>query len=152
MNAEALTLNRLQSLSIDELKSALSELTGKPPPRMSGREFLTMAVAWYLQARQFGGLSPAVRRKLETLRQAYAEGRKSRLLNPSVRFQPGTTIVKEWRGAAYSVTVLTDGFEHDGRKFRSLSEVAREITGTRWNGPAFFGIRKSKPDMERGNG
>jgi hypothetical protein len=61
-----------------------------------------------------------------------------------VRFRPGTAIVKEWRGKTYNVTVLADGFEYEGKSHRSLSEIAREITGTRWNGPAFFGIRKPK--------
>lgn len=144
MAQAALTLESLDTLSTDELKAELSKLSGKPPPIAGGREFLTMAVAWHIQAREFGGLKPAIRRKLESLTKAYEQGTKSQLLTPSVRFRPGTAIVKEWRGKTYNVTVLPDGFEYAGKTHRSLSQIAREITGTRWNGPAFFGIRKPK--------
>lgn len=148
MAQAAPTLESLDTLSTDHLKAELSKLSGKPPPIAGGREFLTMAVAWHLQAREFGGLKPAVRRKLESLAKAHEQGAKSQLLAPSVRFRPGTAIVKEWRGKTYNVTVLADGFEYEGKNYRSLSEIAREITGTRWNGPAFFGIRKPKAGKE----
>ena len=65
---------------------------------------------------------------------------------PSARLsgspRPGTVLIKQWRGAQHVVMVLADGFQHQGTVYGSLSQVAREITGTRWNGPAFFGLRK----------
>jgi Protein of unknown function (DUF2924) len=61
---------------------------------------------------------------------------------PAIRPKAGTRIVREWQGRLHEVSVLENGFEYGGRTYRSLSEIAREITGTRWSGPAFFGMRK----------
>jgi Protein of unknown function (DUF2924) len=142
------TIPKLSELSTAERAELLAIWTatlGQPPAALrTSRELLASALAWQLQERKFGGLSAATKRKLRILVRA-AQGRKkrsARLPAPSTNLRPGTVIIKRWRGAQHVVMVLADGFQHQGTIYGSLSHVAREITGTRWNGPAFFGLRK----------
>ena len=115
---------------------------GKPPKFRASRELLASALAWQLQERKFGGLKPATKHKLRALARAPERKKRSIASAPPIDLRPGTAIIKQWRGAQHVVMVLTDGFQHQGRVYRSLSQLARQITGTRWNGPAFFGLRK----------
>ena len=109
----------------------------------SSRELLASALAWQLQERKFGGLSAATKRKLRALTRAHQRKTRSpQSPGASTKLRPGTVISKQWRGAQHVVTVLADGYQHQGTVYGSLSRVAREITGTRWNGPAFFGLRQ----------
>jgi hypothetical protein len=111
----------------------------------SSRELLASALAWQLQERKFGGLSAATKRKLRVMARAQKRKKRSaQLPGASTNLRPGTVISKQWRGAQHVVTVLADGYQHQGTVYGSLSRVAREITGTRWNGPAFFGLRKGR--------
>ena len=92
-------------------------------------------MAWNIQADALGGLDADTRRRLR--------GHAAPAL--SGRLAPGTLLTREWKGLAQVVEATGDGFLFKGRKFRSLSEVARAITGTRWNGPRFFGLRTEEP-------
>jgi hypothetical protein len=92
-------------------------------------------LAWRIQVAAFGGLDVETRRRL---RRASAPTP----LSPAPT--PGTRIAREWKGVAHEVEVVADGFLYDGHRFTSLSEVARAITGARWNGPRFFGLRADK--------
>jgi len=95
-----------------------------------------------LQARAMGGLKPATRRVLERLGRNGSE--QGCLAEPArTRLKAGTGIVREWHGVTHRVTVLDDGFDFAGERFRSLSQVARKITGVRWSGPLFFGLKSS---------
>ncbi len=96
------------------------------------------------RTRAFQALRPAVKRRLESLAEAYRQGRPPPALPLSRRLRPGTTLIKEWRGISHTVMALEDGFAYLGKRYKSLSEIARAITGTRWNGPAFFGLRKGR--------
>ncbi len=137
---------KLSELSIAaraELLAIWTATTGKPPRFRASRELLASAVAWQLQERKFGGLTAATKRKLRVLAHAHARKKRSpQLPAASTNLCPGTVISKQWRGAQHVVMVLADGIEHQGTVYGSLSHVAREITGTRWNGPAFFGLRQ----------
>jgi Protein of unknown function (DUF2924) len=139
-------LSKLSTAGRAELLAIWTATVGKPPAALrSSRELLASALAWQLQERKFGGLKPATKRKLRVL--ARAQERKKRptpLPQPPVNLRPGTAIIKRWRGAQHVVMVLADGFQHQGKVYASLSQLAREITGTRWNGPAFFGLRKGQ--------
>jgi hypothetical protein len=138
-------LSKLSTAERAELLAIWTATLGKPPKFQAGRELLASALAWQLQERKFGGLKPATQRKLRVL--ARAQERKkppTRLPQPPINLRPGTAIIKQWRGAQHVVTVLADGFQNQGTVYGSLSHVAREITGTRWNGPAFFGLRKER--------
>ena len=117
---------------------------GKPPAALrSSRELLASALAWQLQERKYGGLHGATKRKLRLLARAHQRRKRSaRVPAASTNLRPGTVIIRQWRGARHVVMVLATGFQHRGTVYGSLSQLAREITGTRWNGPAFFGLRQ----------
>jgi hypothetical protein len=126
-------LARLTTLSSAELKADWRRLTGTPLPRVSP-SLLRLALAWELQARAHGGLSRETSRTLDQL--ASAKTKTSAV-------SPGMRLVREWAGKAHVVTIGEDrAIRWNNREYRSLSEVARAITGTRWSGPAFFGLKK----------
>ena len=126
-------LGRLAGLSSAELRAEWRRVTASPLPRISPK-LLRLALAWELQARSFGGLSRATTRTLDQL------GRGETLTAPA---RPGMRLVREWQGRVHVVTVGEDRVVRwEERPYRSLSEVARAITGTRWSGPAFFGLKK----------
>ncbi len=139
----------LSKAGIADLRERCKNLYGKPPSDGLGRSFLIRAIAYRLQEQAFGGLKPSTRRLLARVAQeAAAESSPKR---PPVRkAEMGTILVREWQGNAHRVTVLGDGVSFNGKRYRSLSEVAREITGSRWSGPRFFGLRL--PAMENDHG
>jgi hypothetical protein len=118
-----------------------TRLHGQPPSFRASRELLILALAWEIQARKNGGLKPTVRRRMERLAKAYLRG-GSIDLDPPLRYRLGTILLRQWKGQRHSVTILEEGYGYDGKTYKSLSQIAREITGSRWNGPAFFGFRK----------
>jgi hypothetical protein len=128
-------------MSRAELLDTWVQVVGKPPVQSGSREFLVNTIAWHMQARQFGGLTPPVQRKLERLATAIGRGEPVRPLTATDRPRPGTSLERAWRGEIHIVTVAADGFSYRGQHYRSLSQIARLITGTRWNGPAFFRLR-----------
>ena len=129
----------------DLLRAALvkrwSEAYRRPPPKGLSRRLLEYAAAWHLQSQAFGGLDPAVRRRLHRSAKAGADGmtRVSRGFG-SKSLPPGSRLVREWHGRTYTVDVLETGLLFDGQHYGSLSDVARTITGARWSGPRFFGL------------
>ena len=148
-------LSTLRTATRAELLAIWTATLGKPPQFRASRELLASALAWQLQERKFGGLKPAIMRKLRVI--ASAQMRKKPTGSwapPATNFRPGTVIIKQWRGVQHVVMVLADGFQHQGKVYGSLSQLAREITGTRWNGPAFFGLRKrqGRPAEVRNHG
>jgi len=134
-------LSQLKTARRAELLKLWTATLGSPPQFRASRELLASALAWHLQERKFGGLKPGTRHKLRVMSRAHE---RKGLSNPppATNLRPGTVITKRWRGARHVVMVLADGFQHQGKVYASLSQLAREITGTRWNGPAFFGLRK----------
>jgi hypothetical protein len=142
IDREALTaeIASLSKLDIDELRERWKTMYGQAPSREIGRSFLTRAVAYKLQEQAFGGLSPSTRRLLVRFAEETATGSSPK--KPRNRkAQSGTMLIREWQGNAHRVTMLDDGVSLNGKHYRSLSEVAREITGSRWSGPRFFGLR-----------
>jgi hypothetical protein len=95
-------------------------------------------LAWHLQAAAFGDLEPETRRRLKQLAKAGQRNGVPRASSAGLR--PGTVLLREWQGVRHGVEVTRDGFLHAGKRYRSLSQVARAITGTRWSGPRFFGL------------
>ena len=128
-------LAELDTLSIGELRGRWVILTGRAAPRL-GTPLLRLAVAYEIQVKAFGGLSRPTQQRLAQLAAAKTVTRQA---------LPGMRLVREWNGTAHVVTIDEKGdIEWNGKSWRSLSEVAREITGTRWSGPAFFGLRQRK--------
>jgi hypothetical protein len=106
------------------------------PPRLS-RDLLIRAIAYRIQELRYGGLSKTIRGKLAT-RKAEQSGEKTAVEGAKIR--AGARLVREWNGRTHAVTVEEGGLTYAGRTYRSLSAIAREITGARWSGPRFFGL------------
>jgi hypothetical protein len=110
----------------------------EPPPRIS-EDLLRRAIAYRLQERAFGGLKPSTRRLLQRI--AEDARPRSSSATPTRKLSAGAVLIREWQGTSHQVTVLEDGVLFRGKRHRSLSEVARKITGNRWSGPLFFGLK-----------
>jgi hypothetical protein len=133
---------RLRDLDIKELRSRWHTVLGKPPPFHLPRHLLFRVVAYRQQADRYGDLDDENKRLLDhskTPEEAVRRALESNRRRTEVR--PGTVFSREWHGQMHRVTVLTDGFAWSGKTYPSLSKVAFAITGSRWNGPRFFGLR-----------
>jgi hypothetical protein len=130
----------LPTLPTPKLKAMWRELTGTEPPPYN-RTFLVKRLAYRIQELAFGGLSVQAERRLDDLIDEL-DGKKKPKSKDMTAPIVGTKLIREWQGVMQEVTALADGFEWQGRRYQSLSAVARAITGTRWNGPLFFGLRK----------
>jgi hypothetical protein len=108
---------------------------GRPPPKHLSTRFMERALAWEAQAKASGGLSAEAKRTLQSV----ARGRQVKQAGPG-KASTGTHLVREWNGRTYQVEVLEQGFQMDGRAYRSLTAIAKRITGTNWSGPRFFGL------------
>jgi hypothetical protein len=139
-------LTALRKMSVVELKQRWEMLFGTPAPNNS-RSYLEVRLGNRIQELMLGGLSRDTRRVLDLLVKEL-EGKNTRkaIMTDPRKPIPGTRLLREWDGAEHSVTVLRDGFDWQGRKFKSLSAVARAITGTQWNGYRFFGLREAGRD------
>ena len=139
-------LTALRKMSVVELKQRWEALFGTVAPNNS-RSYLEVRLGNRIQELMLGGLSRDTRRVLDLLVKEL-EGKNTRkaIMTDSRKPIPGTRLLREWDGAEHSVTVLRDGFDWQGRKFKSLSAVARAITGTQWNGYRFFGLREAGRD------
>jgi hypothetical protein len=144
----AQALARLSELTIFELRGEWRRLHRMPPPMRLSRDLLTPGISYKLQERAYGGLSTATARKLE---QAGADSlsRGSVTPAPPISLRPGTRLVREWHGVTHTALVHADGIEWRGQRYRSLSLVARKITGARWSGPRFFGLRRQLDSHSR---
>jgi hypothetical protein len=157
-----LAVDRLRSLDGEGLRHEWRNLFGKRAPKALPKSLLIRALAYRLQALGLGDLDPQILRVLD----AYVAKSRGRL-NGRVRLdqlrgksaasygltvKPGSILVREWSGELHRVTALESGFVWNGRTYRSLSEVARAITGTRWNGPRFFGLGHGSEAARRAAG
>jgi Protein of unknown function (DUF2924) len=148
LNIDTATLGRLPRA---ELRLLWRKVLEEAPPACLGRDVLALGIAYALQARRFGGLTKAVAKELDRLRATVlGDGTPSRPPLP----RTGTVLVREWQGTTHHVTVVDDGFLWNGQTHRSLSGIARAITGTKWSGPRFFGMREvsGSKTLERRHG
>ena len=131
-------LDALERLDYAALRDEWRRLYRSPPPRIT-RDLLLLGVAWKIQEQAHGGFDAATKRQLADLAKTLErDGDLS--ASRSARIKPGAKLVREWGGRTYTVTVVDDGYDWNGRRWRSLSVIAREITGTQWSGPRFFGL------------
>lgn len=135
-------LDRLPSTPIIELRARWRALFKSEPPKAFGPDLLRRSIAYRIQERAYGGLDRATAR---LLRQLKTQMRKApgKIVLPR-RIKAGAVLVRRWKGQSHRVMVLDEGFAYDGKTYETLSVIAREITGTRWNGPRFFGLRGEK--------
>jgi hypothetical protein len=146
-NAQVLArLAALKAMSVRELKADWAKLFGTEAPNNS-RPFLEQRLAYRIQELTFGGLSKPARQLLDALADE-VEGKKVRKSVISDPRNPviGTRLVREWNGVEHVITVLRDGFDWQGQRYKTLSAIARAITGTQWNGYRFFGLREARRD------
>lgn len=132
-------LDRLPSTPIVELRARWRALFKSEPPKAFGPDLLRRSIAHRIQEAAYGGLDRATARLLQQLK---AQMRKTpgKIVLPR-QIKAGAILVRKWKGHSHRVTVLDEGFAYEGKTYDSLSVIAREITGTRWNGPRFFGLR-----------
>ena len=130
----------LPTLCLGDLRLEWRRLFRADPPRLS-RDIMMRAVAYRLQEIAHGGRSKATERRLAALTSEFeTEGRIAPLAGPKIK--PGSRLVREWHGRTHTVCVTDDGFEFKGTTYRSLTKIARDITGAQWSGPKFFGLTK----------
>lgn len=141
-------LARLPTTPIVELRKRYRELFRTEPPKAFGPDLLRRSIAHRIQEKVYGGLSREAQRLLDQLVKQALTKPNGRLQLPR-RIKPGSELVRRWKGKSYRVMVMADGFAYGGKTFTNLSEIATAITGTRWNGPRFFGLRPS-PGQDAG--
>ena len=139
MNSLKFIDGELEKYSTHDLKELWLEIFQTPPPPFARREFLLNNLQYQQDCQQNGQLKPKTKK---ILARYYQEFRKNPDFRPtgSRILKPGTRLVREWQGEAHTVTVSASGFEYKGTLYKSLSAIARLITGTQWSGPAFFGL------------
>ena len=136
-------LAALGNMNAPDLRKEWARLYRSQPPKKLSRNLLQLGVAWKLQERAFGGLSGVTKRQIEDLSRtiaATADLAKAR----TVSLRPGARLIRDWNGETHEILVVEDGFQWRGKIWRSMSMIAREMTGTHWSGPRFFGIGKAK--------
>jgi hypothetical protein len=133
----------LQTMAMLDLKTEWRSLfTTEPPPY--NRKYLESRLAYRIQELAFGGLEPETLKRLAALANELDSGKSASSGRSNDRPISGTTLMREWQGVEHCVTVGVDRYEYQGRPYQSLSAIARSITGTRWNGWLFFGLRKQQ--------
>jgi hypothetical protein len=146
VNREA--LSRLPMLDIHALREEWRFLYKTDASPHLSRELLIRAVAYRMQEVALGGLRPEPQRQLRQIAQELKQtGTATRRFCPPLK--PGTRLMREWQGRTYEVVVLDDGCSWQGARYRSLSAIARKITGTAWSGPLFFGLKQNRASDRR---
>ncbi|HEV2515808.1 MAG TPA: DUF2924 domain-containing protein [Devosia sp.] len=134
----------LDQLDLKALCQRWRQLYRTAAPAGFRRDLLIRAIAYKLQEKALGGLAPQARRKLLKIAAAAESSDGFTTADAPRRLRAGTRLIRDWKGTVHTVEVLADGFEWSGRRFTSLSAIAREITGTSWNGHTFFGVGRAK--------
>lgn len=136
-------ISQLNRWDLQYLRGAWEREFRKPPVARLSRDLLILSLAWQLQAKQYGGLSKSgIRERAAQISVLRSTGSISE--SQSVVYKVGTKLVREWQGQVHEVIILSDGYLWLGNRYRSLSKIARSITGTRWSGPRFFGLEKAE--------
>jgi hypothetical protein len=137
-------LAALKTTATPELKQQWRELFGAEPPPYN-RRFLESRLGYRIQELAYGGLKPETLARLEKLGEQFDGGKVAvRRIRGDDKPIAGTRLIREFQGVEHTVTVLQDGYEYQGRPYQSLSAIARAITGTRWNGWVFFGLKNKR--------
>src|SRR6266436_5682974 len=142
-------LEQLKQLKPEELRRRWQTLFGSNPPPRIRSSLMVQAIARRLQEKALGGIKPSTQRLLLGVAEDAGAGRKVSATAKKIQPRPGTVLVREWHGTKHQVSVLKDGFLYRSKRYGSLSQIARSITGTQWSGPLFFGL-KSRSEHDRG--
>ena len=142
-------LARIDALDAPALRAKWAALFGHAAPTRLSRDLSIRAIAYRMQEQMCDGLKPATVRRLHRLAKRLQAGETIRSA-PAATLPPGVRLMREWNGQTHVVEVLADGFAWCGTRYRSLSAVARAITGARWSGPRFFGLRENGSGAREG--
>jgi hypothetical protein len=134
-------LASLAHLSKDDLSGLWRQLFQSSPPQRLRRPLMVRILAYRIQEQAFGGLSVGARKRLSQIAKMLERDPAAELASAPA-FKPGTRLLRQWRDQTHVVTVTEKGYEYHGSYYRSLSEIARLITGSRWSGPLFFGLKR----------
>jgi Protein of unknown function (DUF2924) len=134
-------IQALPKMNINELRAKWKSALKQQPPLHIRKQLMVPLLAYKLQEQAYGGLKPSVKRRLRELAKSFEKGGPTKLPR---RIKPGTRLIRQWQDETHQVTVEALGFEYKGKRYNSLSEVARLITGTQWSGPLFFGLKGKK--------
>jgi hypothetical protein len=138
---------RLRDLNVKALRAQWHNVLGRPAPPHLPRHLLFRMVAYRLQVDRFGDLDPQSKCVLDGAEAPEKAGQNTTpLIERLTELKAGTILGREWNGRMHRVSVLADGFAYDGKTYSSLSKIAFAITGTRWNGPRFFGLRDNSAE------
>jgi hypothetical protein len=138
----AIQLESLPSMSKAALSALWRRLFQSPPPNRLRRQLIVRILSYKIQEQAFRGLSSGAGQRLRLMARALEKDPAAEI-STAPAFKPGTRLIRQWRDQTHVVTVKERGYEYQGSHYQSLSEVARLITGTRWSGPLFFGLKSS---------
>jgi hypothetical protein len=146
-------LQQLEQADLPTLRQQWLALFGSSAPRRLHHKMLLKAVAWKLQVNALGDVSPGTLKRMRTVAaeltarrlKARAEGKSDVQLRLAPGPRTGTRLIRVWQGDTHVVEVTSSGYEYQSKVYRSLSTIAQRITGTKWNGPLFFGLRENRP-------
>ena len=137
-------LEMLSKLGAPELRAEWAKVYRTTAPRHISRDLLLRGIAYRLQERIYGGLKPSTLKRLKEIAANLESETEKPMPMPASRLKPGVRLLREWQGETQIVEVLPKGFAWKGKTYKSLSAVARTITGTQWSGPDFFGLRDKR--------
>lgn len=135
----------LMRLTAPQLRLRWVDVYGSPAPRRISADLLRRAIAYRIQEKAYGGLRPAIVRRLKQIAEDVRAGREVDMPPVTPGLRTGARLMREWQGETHVVDVVEGGFFWRGKRHASLSVIARTITGTHWSGPAFFGLRDKRP-------
>jgi hypothetical protein len=136
-------LEELPHLRTPKLRALWQELFAKPAHPKLRRDLMIPILAYRIQEKAYGGLKPSTRKRLQKLAEELETDPKARL-QPSRHLKTGIKLIRQWQGETHEVLVVDRGFDYRNKRYASLSEIARQITGTRWSGPLFFGLKQPR--------
>ena len=140
---------QLHALSKRRLLDTWRTLYKRAAPDGIRRELMIPFLAYRIQENAYGGLKPSTRSELRRIARGLEKSTRPTGLRSRLRIRAGTRLLRQWRGVTHEVVVSDSGYEYLGADYRSLSEIARKITGTRWSGPAFFKLNGGEAVPER---
>jgi hypothetical protein len=138
-------VDELPGLSTPELWTLWRKLFDQAPHPRLRRELMIPVLAYRLQEQAYGGLKPSTRKRLQKLAAQLTQA-PDRSLQATSEIRAGSMLLRQWQGTMHEVSVGEEAFRYRGKSYQSLSEIARLITGTRWSGPAFFGLKRTQQE------
>ena len=146
-DALELEIAALPEMNIAQLRAKWRKRLKSAPPLHVRKQLFVPILAYKLQEQAYGSLKPEIRRQLEKIAGRYRRDSNTNVapIRQPKLIKPGTRLLRQWSGMTHQVLVVENGFEYEGERYKSLSVIARKITGTRWSGPLFFGLKDRRP-------